>query len=156
MKKRIVSLVFGLFMAVFSICSLAGCSLISSDNTEKNKKTVLKIGNSELSRLDIMNSFYTYYQNNSSYFSYYDNETIEESFYTWAIMKELINQKSAEALYNPETNAKGFIVYNEENDKNVWKNTYDYIYNQVTSLFKSVISSWKLLWDFAVFARPAR
>ena len=66
MKKKLVSLVFGVFMAVFSVFSLAGCSLVSSDNTEKNKKTVVKIGNAELSRLDIMNSFYTYYQNNSS------------------------------------------------------------------------------------------
>lgn len=141
MKKRIVSLVFGVFMAIFSVCSLAGCSLVSSDNTKKNKKTVVKIDDVELSRSDIVNSFYTYYQNNSSYFSYYDNETIEESFYTWAIMKELINQKSEDALYNPETNPNGFIVFNEENDDNVWKNTYDYIYDQVSSYEKNIYKS---------------
>lgn len=141
LKKKIISLVFGMFMAVFSVFSLAGCSLISTDNTKKNQKTVLKMGDTELSRSDILSSFYTYYQNNSNYFSYYDSATIEESFYTWAIIKEVINQKSAEAIYNAETNPDGYIVYSKENDKKVWKNTYDYIYNQINSYEKSVYAS---------------
>ena len=84
MKKRIISLVFGIFMSIFSLVSLAGCSLVSSNTDVENKKTVLKVGDKSLSKSDVINSFYTYYQNNNSYFSYYDEETIEESFYTWS------------------------------------------------------------------------
>ena len=39
---------------------------------------------------DLVNAFYTYYQNNSSYFAYYDEQTIEDSFYSYAIIKESI------------------------------------------------------------------
>ena len=141
LKKKIISLVFGLFMAVFSVFSLSSCSLVSTNNVVENEKTVLKVGDAELSKSDVISSFYTYYQNNSSYFSYYDNETIEESFYTWAIIKEVINQKSATALYDAQTNPTGYIVYTAENEKNVWKNTYEYIYNQVNTYEKSVYKS---------------
>ncbi len=130
-----------MFMAVFSVFSLASCSTVSTNDEVINKKTVLKVGDVSLSRSDVVNSFYTYYQNNSSYFSYYDNETIEESFYTWAIIKEVINQKSATALYDADTNPNGYIVFTAENQKNVLKNTYDYIYNQISSYEKNVYKS---------------
>lgn len=141
MKKKLISLVFGLFMAVFSVFSLSSCSLVTTNNKIENNKTVLKIGDVELTKSDVVNSFYTYYQNNNSYFSYYDNETIEESFYTWAIIKEVINQKSATALYDADTNPNGFIVYTQENEDNVWKNVYNYIYNQVNSYEKNIYKS---------------
>lgn len=141
MKKKLISLVFGAFMAIFSVFSLAGCSLVSTNTELKNKKVVLTIGDAELTRSDIISSFYTYYQNNNSYFSYYDNETIEESFYTWAIIKEVINQKSAEAIYDADTNPDGFIIFTQKNHDNVWKNTYNYIYNQISSYEKNVYTS---------------
>lgn len=141
MKKKLFSLVCGVFMMVFSVFSLASCSLVSTDTEKENKAVVLKMGDTEFTKSDILSSFYTYYQNNSSYFSYYDEETIEESFYTWAIIKELINQKSAESIYNVKTNPEGFIVYSQENEDNVWKNTYDYIYSQISSYEKNIYKS---------------
>lgn len=141
MKKKLIALVLGVFMTLFSVTSLTGCSLVSSNTEAEYKKTVLKVGDTSLSKSDVISSFYTYYQNNSSYFSYYDEETIEESFYTWAIIKEVINQKSATALYNPTTNPTGFIVYTQENEDDVWKNVYDYIYSQVSSYEKKIYES---------------
>lgn len=141
MKKKIISLVFGIFMSIFSLVSFAGCSLVSSNTDVENNKTVLKVGEKELSKKDIINSFYTYYQNNSSYFSYYDEETIEESFYTWAIIKEVINQKSAEAMYDADTNPNGFIVYTQENEDEIWEQVYDYIYEQVSAYEKNIYKS---------------
>ncbi len=138
MKKKIISLVFGIFMSIFSVVSLAGCSLISSNTEVENAKTVLKVGDSALSKKDVVNSFYTYYQNNNSYFSYYDEETIEESFYTWAIIKEVINQKSTEAIYDADTNPTGFIVYTQENEDDIWKEVYNYIYDQISSYEKNI------------------
>ena len=141
MKKKIISLVFGIFMSIFSLVSFAGCSLVSSNTDVENNKTVLKVGEKELSKKDIINSFYTYYQNNSSYFSYYDEETIEESFYTWAIIKEVINQKSAEAMYDADTNPTGFIVYTQENEDDIWEKVYTYIYDQVSAYEKNIYKS---------------
>lgn len=141
MKKKLIALVLGVFMTLFSVTSLTGCSLVSSNTEAEYKKTVLKVGDTNLSKSDVISSFYTYYQNNSSYFSYYDEETIEESFYTWAIIKEVINQKSTTALYNPTTNTDGFIVYTQENEDDVWKNVYEYIYSQVSSYEKKIYES---------------
>lgn len=141
MKKKLISLVFGLFMAVFSVFSLSSCSTVSTNHELENSKTVLKVGDSKLSKSDIINSFYTYYQNNNSYFSYYDNESIEESFYTWAIMKEVINQKAGTSIYDAETNPNGFIVYTKENQDNVWKNVYNYFYSQVSGYEKNIYKS---------------
>lgn len=141
MKKKIISLVFGIFMSIFSLVSFAGCSLVSSNTDVENSKTVLKVGEKELSKKDIINSFYTYYQNNSSYFSYYEEEQIEESFYTWAIIKEVINQKSAEAMYDADTNPTGFIVYSQENEDDIWEQVYEYVYDQVSSYEKNIYKS---------------
>ncbi len=141
MKKKIISLVFGIFMSIFSLVSFAGCSLVSSNTDVENNKIVLKVGEKELSKSDIINSFYTYYQNNSSYFSYYDEEQIEESFYTWAIIKEVINQKSAEAMYDADTNPTGFIVYTQENEDDIWEKVYKYVYDQVSAYEKNIYKS---------------
>ena len=50
---------FGLFMAVFSVFSLSSCSTVSTNHELENSKTVLKVGDSKLSKSDIINSFYT-------------------------------------------------------------------------------------------------
>ena len=108
MKKKILSLLCGMFMMVFSLFSLCACSLVKTNNSVINSQNVVRVGNVNLDRSDIISSFYTYYQNNSNYFAYYDNQTIEDSFYTWATIREILSQKAEEALYDPETNPDGF------------------------------------------------
>lgn len=132
MKKKITSLVLGIFMCVFSLLTLSGCSLVKKDNTKDNNKVVLTIGDTSLTKSDIINSFYSYYQSNSSYFAYYDEDTIEESFYTWAIIKALIDKKSAEALAN------GTTVYTVTDEEDVWNSVFEYLYEQVSSKEKDL------------------
>ena len=78
--------------------AFSGCSLFATDKEKVNSVVVMKIGNTDVTKSDLINAFYTYYQNNSSYFSYYDSDTIEESFYTWFKVKTLIDELSADAL----------------------------------------------------------
>lgn len=138
MKKKILSLVMSFCVCLCSLFSLAGCSLVKEDTTIKNQKEVMRVGDVKLTRADVINSFYTYYQNNNSYFSYYDEETIVESFYTWSVIKEIVKEKSDEALYNPETNQNGFIVYTEEDAKDVKEALFEYIYSQVSTYEKAI------------------
>ena len=133
MKKKILSLVMSFCVCLCSLFSFAGCSLVKEDTSISNQEEVMRIGDLKLTKADVINSFYTYYQNNNSYFSYYDEETIVESFYTWSVIKQIVNSKSEEALYNPETNPNGFIVYNEEDAKEVKDALFEYIYTQINS-----------------------
>lgn len=127
-----MSLICGAFMMVFSLFSLVGCGLVKTDTTKANKETVMIINGVKLSKADIFSSFYTYYQNNSSYFSYYDNKTIEDSFYTWTIIREVIDQKAKDALENGE------IFYTKKDEETVWKNVKEYFYSQVSTKEKAI------------------
>ena len=115
MKKKLISLVLGVFMCIFSVFTLVGCSLVKTDDNKTNAEVVLTIGDTKLTKSEILSSFYSYYQSNSSYFAYYDEATIEESFYTWAIIKAMIDKKSAEALAN------GVTTYTTTDEDDVWK-----------------------------------
>lgn len=138
MKKKILSLLCGMFMMVFSLFSLCACSLVKTNNSVINSQNVVRVGNVNLDRSDIISSFYTYYQNNSNYFAYYDNQTIEDSFYTWATIREILSQKAEEALYDPETNPDGFTYYTDEDEKEVWEQTFEYIYSQVSAYEQAI------------------
>ena len=127
-------------LVIGSLFSFTGCSTVYTDESKLNQKQVLRIGTKTLTKADIVNSFYTYYQNNSSYFAYYDEATIEESFYSWTIIREIINQQSKEALYNPETNTTGVIIYTQEEADDVREGAFDYIYSQVTAYEKAIYS----------------
>ncbi len=137
MKKKFLSLLCGIFMFVFSVFSLTSCSMVKTNTEKEYKENVLKVGDVALTKSDIISSFYTYYQNNSNYFAYYDADTIEESFYTWTVIREILNQKANSALYDAETNPNGYIFYTTDDEKTVWKSVFNYVYNQVSSYEKS-------------------
>ena len=138
MKKRILSFFMGICLSFVSLISLTSCSLVKVNNEKANSQVVVKVGNTELTRKDIQSAFSTYYQNNSSYFSYYSNDVIEESFYQWAIVRQMLNDKSYNALYDETVNPNGFIYYTKEDADEVWKSVKDYIYAQITSYEKSI------------------
>ena len=133
MKKKILSMFMSLCVCVCTLFSLVGCSVVSVDTTKQNKKEVMRVGNTNMTKSDIINSFYTYYQNNNSYFANYDQKTIEDSFYTWSTIKQIVKEKSAIALYDAETNPNGYIIYSEKDDKDVMDSALEYIYSQVSS-----------------------
>ena len=128
----------GICLCLVSLVSLTSCSLVKLNNEKANSEVVVKIGDTTLTRKDIKNAFSTYYQNNSSYFSYYSDDVIEESFYQWAIVRQLLNDKSYNALYDESANPNGFIYYTVEDADEVWKQVKDYVYSQITSYEKSI------------------
>ncbi len=138
MKKKILSLVTSLVLCICCLFSFVGCSVVSVDSTKVNKKEVLKVGDKSLTKADIINSFYTYYQSNSNYFSYYDEETIESSFYSWAIIRQIVKEKALAELRDAETNPNGKLIYDEKDAKEVMDATFEYIYSQVTSYEKAI------------------
>ncbi len=127
-------------MGLVSLFSLTSCSTVKVDEEKLNSKPVLQIGEKVLTRGDIINSFYTYYQNNSAYFSYYGSEVVEESFYQWLIIRELLGDMAKDAVYNEETNT-GVIRYIIDDEKEVLKSVKDYFYEQVNSKEKPIYAA---------------
>lgn len=127
-------------MCITSLFSFVGCSLVKTDSTIANSGDVVKIGNTTLTKSDIISAFSTYYQNNSSYFAYYSDSVIEDSFYQWAIVRQMLNDMSFDELYDEKTNPNGKIYYTSDDAKTVWKNVCDYIYSQISTNEKSIYS----------------
>ena len=63
MKKKIFSLVMGIFLLFGGLFAFSGCSLVSKDTNKINNNIVMKIGNTNVTKNDLYNAFYTYYQN---------------------------------------------------------------------------------------------
>lgn len=138
LKKKLGVLLLGCFMAVFSVFSLCSCSLVKTDLAKKNGSPAMTVGSTTLTKNDVINQFYTYYQSNSNYFAYYDQDTILNSFYTWVAMRQIVNENSSAMLYDPDTNKTGYIVYTNEDEKDVWKSVYEYFYSQVNTYEKAI------------------
>lgn len=141
MKKKIYSLIMGICLFFAGVFTFSGCSLVSKDNSSANAEIVMKIGDRNISKNDLINAFYTYYQNNSSYFAYYDEATIESSFYTWFTVKTMVEELSFKELYDVEKNPNGKIYYTNEDATEVWKNVEDYFYSQVSAYEKALYSA---------------
>ncbi len=140
MKNKLKAILLGVFVAVFSVFSLCSCGLVKPDNSKKNTGNAMQVGETVLTKNDIINQFYTYYQNNSNYFAYYDHETVVNSFYTWVAMRQIVSQNSSAMLYDETKNPNGYIVYTEEDEEDVWKSVKEYFYSQVSVYEKALYS----------------
>ncbi len=141
MKKKIFSLLLGICLIFGGMFAFSGCSIYTPDSEKKNGNIVMKIGDTDVTKNDLINAFYTYYQNNSNYFSYYDQETIEQSFYTWFTVKTMVNELSFKALYDEKTNPTGYIYYTNEDAKTVWGYVEDYFYSQISTYEKALLTA---------------
>ena len=141
MKKKIFSLILCVCLIFGGLFTFSGCSLVSKNEEKLNSDIMMKIGDTTITKNDLINAFYTYYQNNSNYFAYYDEETIEESFYTWYTVKTLVNELSMKALYNETTNKTGYIYYTSEDADTVWEYVEDYFYSQISSYEKALYTA---------------
>ncbi len=141
MKKKIYSLIMGICLFFAGVFTFSGCSLVSKESSKVNAEIVMKIGNTSVTKNELINAFYTYYQNNSSYFAYYDEATIEESFYTWFTVKTMVEELSYKELYDATKNPNGKIYYTNEDAKQVWKNVEDYFYSQISAYEKALYAA---------------
>jgi len=133
LKKKIYSLLMSICLFFAGLFTFSGCSLVAKNSTNANAEIVMKIGDTKVTKNELVNAFYTYYQNNSSYFAYYDEATIEESFYTWFIVKTMVEELSYKELYDKTKNPNGKIYYTNKDAEEVWKNVEDYFYSQVSA-----------------------
>lgn len=141
MKKKIYSLIMGICLFFAGVFTFSGCSLVSENTDNKGNAIVMKIGDTSITKNQVINAFYTYYQNNSSYFAYYDEATIQESFYTWFTVKTMVEELSFKELYDATKNPNGKIYYTNKDAEAVWKNVEDYFYSQISAYEKALYAA---------------
>ncbi len=129
-KTKLLSLVLCVCLCV-SIFS--GCSLFIKNEDGKNEAEALRIGDTVVTRQELINSYYSFYQKNYYYFMYYDTDTIMETFYNSVVAREIVLVEANKMLSN------GSLVMTEEDMQDVWNNVFDYIYAQINTKEKSIL-----------------
>jgi len=130
--KKIKSMLCSLLLCLCMCFSVfAACSPFQKQ--EDYTVPCLTIGTKTLTKQDVIDAYYSFYQSNSYYLAYYDDAYIEKIFYESLIAREIILQKAEEALKDNE------IYYTAEDMQKTWEDTFDFIYGQIDTKEKALL-----------------
>jgi len=128
---------FKLLSLVLCICIclsfFTGCSLFTKNDNGKNNAVALEIAGKEITKQELIDAYYSFYQQNQYYFMYYDNKTIMKVFYDAVVSREIVLSEANKLL------SDGKIKFSEEEITDVWNDVFDYIYKQIDTKEKSVL-----------------
>ena len=137
MKKKIYSL---LLMICMCFCFLTGCSLSYTDESYKNDDVILTVGNTQITREELINQFsnFYYYDNYSQYFMF-NSGPMTEMFYSSTISRIIILEKAKELLNDGATPLTGTIRFYTKDYEDIWDKIYDSINKQLDTNEKAVL-----------------
>lgn len=132
--KHFKTKIFSLLLCLcFSLSLLTGCSLFVKKDTLDKNAVALTIGDAEVTNEELINAYYSFYQQNYYYFMYYETEEIMEIFYNSVVSREIVLAEANKMLES------GDLVFTEEDMQDVWNDVYDYIYSQIDTKEKSIL-----------------
>ncbi len=130
------------FSLILCICMclsfFTGCSLFVKNDNADAEEVVMTVGTREITREELLNSYYSFYQQNSYYFMYYDEETILNTFYDSIVSRYMILSE-AERLMEGENGEEPELVFSVEDMKKVWDNVFDYVNGQLDTIEKALL-----------------
>ncbi|MBR2909941.1 MAG: hypothetical protein IKC11_06355 [Clostridia bacterium] len=130
LKTKIFSLIICICMC---LSFFTGCSLFVKKDTVDKTATALKIGDTVITKQELIDSYYSFYQQNYYYFMYYDEETIMNVFYDSVIAREVVLAEANKMLAeNPK-------FFSAEDMEDVWNDVFDYVYGQIDAKEKSLL-----------------
>ena len=112
---------------------LSGCSLVARDESYKDSEVVMTVNNTQITREELINQYYSFYNQYNQYFVYYDSDTMIDWFYNSVITRALVLEKANEAL-DDET----IKFVDDEYDK-IWYDVFDYINAQINTREKAIL-----------------
>lgn len=112
--------------------SLTGCSIVAKDNTKALEQKAISVGEKVLSKQEVVDLWYSFYNQNSSVFYYYSEEDIVEIFYKNIVLKYAVLQQ-VDALIEEEK-----LVYTQGDDAKVWLQVLQSFAQNVDSIEKSL------------------
>lgn len=132
--KNLKTKIFSLILCICMCLSFfTGCSLFVKKDVLDKTATALKIGDTVITKQELIDSYYNFYQQNYYYFMYYDEETIMKVFYDSVIAREVVLTEANKMLAEtPE-------FFSDEDMEELWYNVLDYINGQIDTKEKSLL-----------------
>lgn len=124
-----------MMICLITISCFSGYSLVTKDSKAEQQDDIITVDEKTLTTKDIINSFYSFYQQNQYYFMYNDTDVVMDSFYNSIISREVVMQEARKLLNN------GTIALTDEDYMDAWYSVFDYFHDNVDSYEKKVYSS---------------
>lgn len=112
--------------------SLTGCALIVPDNSRALEQKAVSVGTTVLSKQQVVDLWYDFYNQNANAFVYYSEDQIVEIFYKNIVLKHAVMQETFKLI------DAGKIEYTERDEANVWVNTFKSFVKSVDSIEKAL------------------
>ena len=130
MKKKLLSLIL---MLCICFSFLTGCSLTYTDNSYKDSDIVMTVGQTDITRKDLVEQYNNFYSQYYQYFMYYDSNTMMDLFYNAVVSRAIVLEKANE-LKNQDV-----IRFYTEDYEEIWNKIYDFINSQLDTKEKALI-----------------
>ena len=112
---------------------LAGCSLVTKDESQKNNEVVMTVGSTQITREELVEQYYNFYNQYNQYFVYYGEDTMMDWFYNSVVSRALVLEKANAALED-ET-----IKFVDDEYEEIWYDVFDYINAQIDTREKAIL-----------------
>ncbi len=129
LKKYILAIAMCLCLM---FTSLTGCALIVPDNTKALESKAISVGETVLSKQEVIDLWYSFYSQNVNAFYYYSEDQIIEIFYKNIVLKYATIQETQNLISN------GTLVYTAGDDAQVWLDVLEGIVSSVETIEKSL------------------
>lgn len=146
MKKKFYAVALMLCMVIISFFS--GCTLVSRDVNAEREQDVFVVGERSITTNEIINSFYSYYEQYQYYFMYSDTAEVMDSFYNSLISREVVLEE-AQKLFDSQV-----ITLTNDDYTKVWEDVFDYFHEQVDTYEKNLLKHNKVSEDLDTY--PSR
>jgi len=132
LKKIRLKLLSLMLCVCVCLSFFTGCSLFTSKKND-NSATALKIAGKEITKQELIDAYYSFYQSNQYYFMYYDEETIMKVFYDAIVSREIVLFEAEKLLKD------GIIKFSQEDIDDVCNDVYDFVYGKIDEKEKSLL-----------------
>lgn len=129
-KTKIFSIVICLCLC---LSLFSGCSLISKKDTVNTDEVALTIGNTKVTKKELVSAYYSFYNQNYYYFMSAGESTILKVFYESVIAREIVLEKANQMI------ADGELTFSQEDVDEIWNDVYLYVYNQIDTKEKNLL-----------------
>lgn len=125
---------FSLIMCVCICLSFfTGCSLFPKNEDADKSAVALTVGGYEITKEDLINSYYSFRQNNYYFIMYATEEQIMEGFYETVVKREIVLAEVRNLIKDNKIK-----LTQEEYDK-IWNDTFDFIYSEIDTKEKNIL-----------------
>lgn len=131
--KKIKKYILAIAMCLcLMFTSLTGCALIVPNNSKALEEKAISVGETVLSKKDVINLWYSFYNQNVNAFYYYSEDQIIQIFYKNIVLKHAVMQQTQELINSNK------LKYSAGDDAQVWLDVLESISASVDTIEKAL------------------